>query len=813
MNQDAVRSYHGAHGFAKLAVWSGLGALLVALVVSLTLEHAHHDALRGWLAAAAARADGSEVDALWWLIGDLGHGQTFPLLLAAVLVVGGSRRRLQDALFALLLAGIVANVIKLLVMRERPTESTSFAWPSGHSAAAAALAAALSGWRPSITVAGWLGAVGVAVSRVLRGRHWPGDVCGGLLVGGLCGFAVRRLPTLLPAWLERDGVRLAIAWSAVAAWFTWLFLTPSQREIEVLINAVPTAACGLWAAARTGELLPQRHGRWQLPVGAAVVFLVVLTIGHAGSGLFALLDVDEPRFAAASRTMLRTGDWVVPWFNGVERFDKPILIYWLQAAAMALFGATEAAARLPSALGVALAAVATVGLGRLLGLGLLPALLAGFVVGSAPLAQGLAHGATADALLYGLVTAVAWVQVWRWRRPGGRVSWWLLWTGVAAAFLTKGPPALVGPLAVALGLFWAGARPRWSTTLLGIAFATALVLAWAVPALVRTDGGFWTRGVGYHVVERSLRPFEGHGGFAPWWLLTYFATIPLTMLPWSLFLPWAASALRRGEPQQVASAGPQAPPPRATARVLLAWFLGVVGTFTVVVSKLPHYVLPCYPAVTLAILLGLPAAGALLPRTAWACRALGVLVAAALPVALHLAGLRGAVVAGVVAGLCFAVTMWMGARWLARGRILPAVTGIAVGLAVSMATLFGRGLPLANCHMLASAFGSELRAAVLPGETVHLYHFVAPSVTYYLDAVTPDVKDPARAIELLARPGQLLLLRARDRDELLERARSAAEPAAAAAAAALDKPLWSARGFHPTKGREVEVFLCGARDA
>ncbi|HEB54013.1 MAG TPA: phosphatase PAP2 family protein, partial [bacterium] len=744
-----------------------------------------------------------------------GHGDTFPLLFAAAFVVSGSRRRLQDGALAVVLAGVVANVLKLLVMRERPTPGESFAWPSGHTSAATALAAAWTAWRPSVTVAGWTGAVGVGVSRVLRGRHWPSDVLSGLVLGTLCGGAVRRLPLFLPEWLERREVRVTIAWSAVGIWLASLLLAPSAREVELLITSVPATMCALWAAAEArGDPSRRIAGRW-VPAAFLLLFVAVFALGSAGAGLLSLLDVDEPRFATASRTMLATGDWIVPYFNGAVRYDKPILIYWLQAAAMWLFGPSEMAARLPSALGVAVAAVACAGIGRLLGLALLPALLAGFAAGSAPLVQGLAHGATADALLYGITTALALVQVRRLQNGGSVRTWWLLWLGLGLAFLTKGPPALVGPIAVAIGLWWAGARPRWPAFVAGCLLASSVVLAWAVPALVRTHGGFWTEGIGHHVVARSVRPFEGHGGFAPWWLLTYLVTIPLTMLPWSLFLPWAIAALRGhmpGRDPRPAAAVDE----RATRRILLGWVAGVVGTFSLVVSKLPHYVLPCYPAIALAILLARPRAGSVLPITATLARGLGVLLLCALPVAFWTSGLEGAVAPGLLAGLGLCVTLCTVGHWLARGRIWPAIVALAAGLLVNMAALFGRGLPLANQDMIARAFQVDLPRHVRAGETVHLYHFVAPSVTFYLGRTVPKCRDEDDAARLLARPGELLLVRDQEVPHLVaaaERLATEDPRAGGAALRALATPLWRARGFHPTKGKVIEMRLYGRRAA
>ena len=84
----------------------------------------------------------------------------------------------------------------------------------------------------------------------------------------------------------------------------------------------------------------------------------------AGLGSTALWEPDEPRFAEATRQMLLRHDYVTPWFNDRPRFEKPILLYWLQLPFFALFGATEAAARTPAALAGLVAVLATFGIAR-----------------------------------------------------------------------------------------------------------------------------------------------------------------------------------------------------------------------------------------------------------------------------------------------------------------------------------------------------------------------------------------------------------------------------------------------------------------
>ena len=64
-------------------------------------------------------------------------------------------------------------------------------------------------------------------------------------------------------------------------------------------------------------------------------------------GAYGLWESTEARYGEIAARMVRSGDWITPRFNGIAHFDKPPLAYWASAAAMALLGIDELAARLP----------------------------------------------------------------------------------------------------------------------------------------------------------------------------------------------------------------------------------------------------------------------------------------------------------------------------------------------------------------------------------------------------------------------------------------------------------------------------------
>jgi len=146
--------------------------------------------------------------------------------------------------------------------------------------------------------------------------------------------------------------------------------------------------------------------RLQTAVLVAAALLLLPAVG-----LPPLFDVDEGAFGEATREMLASGDWLSTTLNGAPRFDKPILIYWLQAMSVAALGLNEFALRLPSAL-AALAWIAAIGRFASARLGAETGALAAWIAATCVGVVVIAHAATADALLNALLAA-AMLDAWR----------------------------------------------------------------------------------------------------------------------------------------------------------------------------------------------------------------------------------------------------------------------------------------------------------------------------------------------------------------------------------------------------------------
>ena len=344
------------------------------------------------------------------------------------------------------------------------------------------------------------------------------------------------------------------------------------------------------ALVRSRENFAQTLGLILISLG------VVYLIGNASVPLW---DRDEPRYAQTSRQMLRSGDWVVPRFLDEVRTAKPIFIYWCQAVVMRMLGDTDLAARVPSVIGM-LGTVAMVGvvIGRTVGraVGIWSAL----ILGTSALAIAAGKMCLTDAVLLLFITAaqLCFFRVCMERRLswGGAV---VMGVTIGLAGLTKGPVVLgvMGITLLALGGMrlverWSQAAPAAveqpreirvsGTSLLKVMAILSITAAICLPWLIlihQREPNFLPTIIGHDVVTRVRTGLEGHKGPPGYYLLTVW----LTYLPWSFLLPMTVRyAWRRRDVPVVRF---------AMAAVLGPWLM-----FEIVQTKLPHYLLPTFPA-------------------------------------------------------------------------------------------------------------------------------------------------------------------------------------------------------------------------
>jgi len=352
----------------------------------------------------------------------------------------------------------------------------------------------------------------------------------------------------------------------------------------------------------------------------AALFLVAFCLVAFLPGFFQIppVDRDEARFAQATKQMVESGDYVDIRFQSEVRYKKPVGIYWLQAGAVKLgekLGVPQAHTtiwlyRIPSLLG-AIGSVLLTYWAALAFASRRAAVLAAVMMAASILLGVEARLAKTDAmqLLVSVAALGAMARLYlSEHRPGAADSGWKLpaifWTAVAGGVLLKGPLILmlVGlPAATLAVLDRSAGWLRKLRPIPGILWVVVLVLPWFVVILMRSGDTFFAESLGKDLLAKVASAQESHGAPPGYYLalfwVTFWPAAPLVLL--------AARAvwLIRREP------GP---------RFLLAWIIPAWIVLEAVVTKLPHYVLPLYPAI--AILTAGALDSGVLSRNRWLVR-------------------------------------------------------------------------------------------------------------------------------------------------------------------------------------------------
>lgn len=327
-----------------------------------------------------------------------------------------------------------------------------------------------------------------------------------------------------------------------------------------------------------------------LPLYLLIVVIALLTRP--------LMPVDETRYVGVAWDMWQSGSWVVPLLNAEPYSHKPPLLFWLIHVGWALFGVNEITPRL---VGPAFA-LGSLFLIRAVAARLFPAqstvaTLAPWVLLGTVYWLGFATMTMFDQLVvfFVLLGVLGLLELGLNRRRG----WLWLFLGTALGALAKGPFALIYlvPLTVAAP-WWAGVGLSWrwflQAGIVGLV-ASSVALGWALWAAslggpVYADAILWGQLAG-----RAVDAFD-HA--EP--IYYYLWVLPLLFLPWSLLLPgliWRAWAANRGSGR-----GPGRSlwiEPRF-GRLMLAWVALPFVLLSLVSGKLPHYLLPMIPALSLA---------------------------------------------------------------------------------------------------------------------------------------------------------------------------------------------------------------------
>ena len=362
--------------------------------------------------------------------------------------------------------------------------------------------------------------------------------------------------------------------------------------------------------------------RQRLPHRAAVIEAAVMLVfsifflgygvtplmGGAGMGL---VGADEPRYAQIAHEMMdkfdqattikdRLNAGVTPYLYGKPWLEKPALYYWRAMFFSREFGVHDWSARLPS-FSFALILVVLIYLhmrrfrfGGHLDAALITAASAGIL--------GFARGASTDMqlaapLAIGLLGWYAWYET--------DSKFWLFdiyfFTGLAT--LAKGPVAPF--LAIVIITAFAALRKEWSILYRslwwpGILLYFAMVLPWFI-AVQHKNPTFFREFFLEHNLERFATNRYQHQ--QPFWY--YLVVVLLALMPWTVL---AVRALANGVRVSVREwrlrhrlgckiGNPK--PGDAFPEFLVLWAIIPIVFFSFSSSKLPGYILPALPPITI----------------------------------------------------------------------------------------------------------------------------------------------------------------------------------------------------------------------
>lgn len=510
----------------------------------------------------------------------------------------------------------------------------------------------------------------------------------------------------------------------------------------------------------------------------AAGLLIVFALLAFLPGFFQIppVDRDEARFAQATKQMVESGEYVDIRFQDEVRYKKPVGIYWLQAAVVKTgeaLGLRDARTtiwlyRLPSLAG-AIGAVLLTYWAALAFVARRAALLAALMMASSILLGVEARLAKTDAMLLltcvAAMGAMARIYLTARRAPDAAIGWTMpamLWTVLAGGVLLKGPLILMFVALTALTLSIADRSARWVwklRPLSGFAWMIVLVLPWFIAIVAKSGDSFFVQAIGQDMLAKITSGQETHGAPPGFYLVLFW----VTFWPGAVLAGLAAPMVWqvRREPG---------------AQFLLAWLIPSWLVFEIVMTKLPHYVLPLYPAIAILIA-GILEKGAL-ARARWMVR--GTVGWFVFPAAIAIAVVAGFIVIGrdpgivawpfAAAALIFGLFAW----WLYEvdGAERALLRGMMASVFIAI-TVYAVMIPSLPQLFPSAQIAEQVRGAGCEApQVVSTLAYQEPSLVFMLGTGT-RFTDGAKAAEFLDKgPCHFALIDPRSERGFVQRANS-----------------------------------------
>jgi 4-amino-4-deoxy-L-arabinose transferase-like glycosyltransferase len=334
------------------------------------------------------------------------------------------------------------------------------------------------------------------------------------------------------------------------------------------------------------------------PFTQAQVYLFLAAVGALLYlpllGSYGPLDPTDSFFLESGRELVETGNYLVPLMNYKPWLDKPILYFWAVAGSYKLLGVTPFAGRLFGALSGICLGLVTYGFSNKF-LKRSEAVCAALILLASPLASLISHACLTDMPLTLFMSAAAFA-LFHFDRTGVKQSWWLAFIALALAFLCKGPISVI-LVSATVAFFWLVSvkspgelfeRFFKLKPLKGLLVMLAINLPWYIAATVGTNGAFFRD---FFITQNFGRMVGTVNHQQPFWF--YLPILLGGFLPWSLVLLSQSHNLFK-----LWSRRQSLTPRQAFLLFCALWAVLELALFSAIKTKLPTYILPAAPALS-----------------------------------------------------------------------------------------------------------------------------------------------------------------------------------------------------------------------
>jgi len=503
-------------------------------------------------------------------------------------------------------------------------------------------------------------------------------------------------------------------------------------------------------------------------------------------GVSSIWDANEAFYAETPREMIERGDYVNPTFNYEPRINKPVLSYWIVAAAYRVLGVSVGVQRLTIALGGVVLIAVAFGLGRLAA----PAasmrrttgLLAALGLAVAPRLVMFARRIFIDIYIsMFMALTLLWFALAERYPERRRLFLLLMYASAGLGVLTKGPVAIVLPAMVCACYLLVHRELRRTAEMMipaGVVMVLAIVIPWYGAIYLEHGSTYLVSLVkSFFIGENVARYTTGLGVRVErplWW---YVPVVFTDSFPWSAFLVPAALVWMRERRGDAA-----ADPSFRTRTLLWLWILVIVAFFSLSAAKQDLYIFPIVPAVAAlaADAIGRTISAAARPDSApFRSVSIAAIVAGAVvallgggllylfqsPAAVY--ALDGMIAIGIVA--IAGGSAVVGLAW--RRALSPAFTVLAAAVLALDWLFVVRTLASFEPYKPVPGFAAALNERLQPADVVATYDVAIPSLVFYLRRHVQEVVSEDGLVELLRSPaGVYAVVPAEDYEQLRARA-------------------------------------------